>query len=238
MDNGVELRHNGLPDWVHVEGLCPRCLKQSSFDRTDLVAVAHGQAGLGDALAGRDKTLTERVGVLKCRNCSQGTVVVERLVFDAPLVLQGVSLDALRPSHFQPIHWWPSIGASVHVAVPQVIRAAFEEATVSLGAGCYRAAAIMARHALEAIALDHGEAKGSLAARVKAMADSHKLQPNLAEWATEVRLVGNEGAHEPLAPVLQQDARDLVSFMQELVRYLYVLPFELKERRRAKVKAP
>jgi hypothetical protein len=125
-------------------------------------------------------------------------------------------------------------GAVVHHAVPEAIRFALQEAEATFAANCFRAATIMARHALEAIAADQGAEKGKLVDRVKALADCHKLQPNLADWATEVRLVGNAGAHGPLDNVSEDDAKDLLAFMQELVNYLYVLPFELQERRKNK----
>jgi glutamate-1-semialdehyde aminotransferase len=165
-------------------------------------------------------------------------VVVERLEYDEPVVLQAISMDALRLSRFVPIHWWPTVGGTVHEAVPLAIRSALEEAATTLGAGCYRAATIMARHALEAVTKDQGATKSSLADRLKEMVAAHKLQPNLAEWATEVRLVGNAGAHNPLAAVPREDAEDLLDFMRDLVNYLYVLPFELVERRKKKSAAP
>lgn len=238
MDEEVVPRHSGLPDWTRVEGLCPRCIKQSSFDQVQVVPVAEGRAGLGDSLAGRSRSTTERVGVLKCRNCGQGTVVVERLERGAPIVIQGISMDALRAARVVPIHWWPTVGGTVHEAVPLPIRSALEEAHTTLGAGCYRSATIMARHALEALTEDQGATKYSLDDRLKEMVAAHKLQPSLAAWATEVRLVGNAGAHNPLAAVPREDAEDLLDFMRELVNYLYVLPFELKERRKKKSAGP
>jgi Domain of unknown function (DUF4145) len=53
----------------------------------------------------------------------------------------------------------------------------------------------MARRTLEAIAAEKGEVKGVLAERLKNLAASGVLVPRLADWAKEVRLVGNAGVH-------------------------------------------
>jgi hypothetical protein len=92
----------------------------------------------------------------------------------------------------------------------------------------------MARRTLEAIALDQGEASGTLVQKLKKLADRQVLQPTLAEWSKEVRLIGNAGAHyDPINDVAHSDAVQLVEFVQELLRYLYVLPHELNKRRGA-----
>jgi hypothetical protein len=90
----------------------------------------------------------------------------------------------------------------------------------------------MARRALEAVAVDQGQTSGSLYERLAALASAGILLPTLADWATEVRLIGNAGAHfDPLETVTRHDAEQLLSFLQELLRYLYEMPAELARRR-------
>jgi hypothetical protein len=120
-------------------------------------------------------------------------------------------------------------------AVPPAIASALNEATMCLAENCPRAAAVMARRTLEAVALDQGEAEGTLAQRLAKLAGRNVLQPTLAEWSKEVRLIGNTGAHyDPINEVSQTDAAQLVEFVRELLRYLYILPHELNKRRSAK----
>jgi hypothetical protein len=129
--------------------------------------------------------------------------------------------------------------ARLHEAVPQTARSAFIEAVTALEAGCPRAAAIMARSTLEAIASDQGEPRGqTLAKSLQNLVDKGRLHPSLAEWTKEVRLIGNEAAHDPLSTVSKDDARQLLSFIRELANYLYVLPFELSKRRADKSDKP
>jgi len=90
----------------------------------------------------------------------------------------------------------------------------------------------MARRTLEAIAVDKGETTGVLAERLKKLAARGVLQPTLADWAKEVRLVGNTGAHfDPIDTVSKADAEQLNAFVRELLRYLYELPAELGRRK-------
>ncbi|MCW3052402.1 MAG: hypothetical protein JWN14_1572 [Chthonomonadales bacterium] len=90
----------------------------------------------------------------------------------------------------------------------------------------------MARRTLEAITVEKGETSGTLSDRLKVLATSHVLLPDLAEWAKEVRLIGNTGAHyDPLDKATMEDARDLLNFIQALMGYFYELPATLARRR-------
>jgi hypothetical protein len=60
----------------------------------------------------------------------------------------------------------------------------------------------MARCALEGIVVDRGETKGDLKTRLKNLADKGKLVSSLADWATEVRLLGNDAVHDLTTEVL------------------------------------
>ena len=93
----------------------------------------------------------------------------------------------------------------------------------------------MARRTLEAIAAEQGETKGTLAQQLSNMSSKGSLHPTLADWAKEVRLVGNAGAHfDPINSVSVDDARQLIDFIRELSKFIYVLPSELNDRRAAK----
>ena len=227
-------RHSGLPEIAHMEGLCPRCRKQSSFEMVGEHPLGFGKAQFTDSLAGRTTGVEERVGVLHCRNCRQRVLVVEKAKYGKQLFSGATNMPEIRPVEWRGVHWWPPVRSSIHKAVPEAIGLALQEAETTLAANCYRASSIMARHALEAVVAHQGGSGKSLADGLKSLVSANKLQANLADWATEVRLVGNAGAHNPLAPVPREDAQDLVSFMHALVEYLYVLPHDLDERRKRK----
>jgi hypothetical protein len=175
-------------------------------------------------------TFSERASVLICRHCKQGVAVLEEeWLGDHP---KREGLKGGGTISWRGFHWWPQNGATLHTVVPEQIREAFHEAALALAANCPRAAAVMARRTLEAIAAERGEANGTLADRLKRLSAAGVLHPTLADWSAEVRLVGNTGAHfDPLDRITIEDARQLIEFISELARYIYVLPHELSVRR-------
>jgi hypothetical protein len=224
--------HEGLPDSTHPQGLCPRCLKQSSFDLVGSQAVTFDpDSYLAHRGGETERVHIDQVSVFYCRNCRQGIVVVEEQLVGGrswrePKERGGGVIE------WRGIHWWPSAAAHVSADVPGDIAEVFQEAVQALHAECPRASAVMARRTLEAITVEKGVSGNSLAERLKNMASTGALHPTLADWAKEVRLVGNAGAHfDPITKVTKEDAGQLIAFVRELLKYLYELPAELARRR-------
>ena len=224
--------HDGLPDSRYRSGLCPRCGKQSSFDPHGSIPITtDGRFAVG--VDGTRSTIElDHVTVLVCRHCNQGVAVIEERAQED---LAPGQRPTTRNVYWRGIHWWPLPDTQLPDAIPSEIAGAFAEAAMALHANCPRASAVMARRTLEAIAIDKGEVSGSLAQRLRNLADKGVLHPSLTEWAHEVRLVGNDGAHgDVINPVSIEDARDLIGFVRELLRYLYELPADLARRRASK----
>jgi hypothetical protein len=227
-------KRDGLPESGLPHGLCPRCQKQSSFDvgppqavtfDPDVVLVEHSGS--------RSPLAVDQVSVLYCRNCKQGIVVVEeQCVADRSWREEAEAKKGGGAVTWRGIHWWPGADVEVSSDVPAQIAAVFQEAVRAAHADCPRASAVMARRTLEAITVEKGEATGTLADRLRRLASNGALVSTLADWAKEVRLVGNAGAHfDPIDTVSKKDAKELLVFVRELLRYLYELPAELVRRR-------
>ncbi len=106
----------------------------------------------------------------------------------------------------------------------------FEEAASCLRTGNYKAASIMARASLEA-AVKSLEAKGNnLKEKINDLAARHIITPDLADWAHEIRTIGNNAAHDG-TPHTKQDAEDIIDFAEMLYIYLFTLPGRIKTRR-------
>lgn len=228
----LPVENDGPPDTYRPYGLCPRCGKQSSFQVAGSIPVTFDGSYILERDGRKNLTYTDQVSSLICRGCQQGVVVVEeQWVGEVPARDKKTGGEVT----YRGIHWWPLPQAAVSPAVPTEITEAFSEAITCLSAQAPRAAAAMARRTLEAITVNQGETKGVLADRLKALATRNLLQPNLADWAKEVRLIGNTGAHfDLLEQVTLEDAKDLINFIRELVRYLYELPADLDKRRKAR----
>ena len=224
--------HDGLPDSTRPQGLCPRCLKQSSFDVVGSQAVTFDpESYIAEKSGGTTRVHIDQISVLYCRNCQQGVVVVEEQLVGGRSWREpnGKGGGVIT---WRGIHWWPSAAAHVSPDVPNEIAQVFQEAVQALHAECPRASAVMARRTLEAVTVDKGASGKTLFERLNNMAASGVLPPTLADWAKEVRLVGNTGAHfDPITTVSKEDSAQLISFVRELLKYLYELPAELARRR-------
>jgi hypothetical protein len=67
------------------------------------------------------------------------------------------------------------------------------------------------------------DTKGVLAARITKLANDGKLTSDIREWAGQIRVLGNEAAHEEEPPT-RQELSDLRSFTEMVMRYLFSLP--------------
>lgn len=223
--------NEGSPDSSRPSGLCPRCEKQSSFDVLGSIPLTFdGGYIIGYGSEPNTPTHQEQASVLLCRHCKQGISVLEEKWVGDHCASEGIKSGGTV--WWKGYHWWPLCGANLHKSVPQPITDAYHEASLALSANCPRAAAVMARRTLEAIAADKGETSGTLAQQLDSMSKKGLLHPTLQEWAKEVRLIGNSGAHfDPINTVSTEDAKQLINFIKDLSNFLYVLPFELNERR-------
>jgi hypothetical protein len=213
-ERGEELPayHEGLPDSFHAGGLCPRCGKQSSFQNIGSLPITFDSSYMIDHTGRREPLLLDRVTSLICCHCGHGVAVVEeKWIGDHP-VREGMKGGGIENYHG--ISWWPLPETKLPKDVPQEIASAFAEAATALHANCPRASAVMARRALEAITVDKGETIGPLVKRLRNLATNNILQSNLADWADEVRLVGNMGAHyDVINRVETDDAQQLMKFV-------------------------
>jgi hypothetical protein len=66
--------------------------------------------------------------------------------------------------------------------------------------------------------------------RIDALATANRLTPDLKDWAHQVRLGGNDAAHN-IDPFTPEEADELLNFAELYLTYVYALPGRLKERR-------
>lgn len=219
-----------FPTSSNPQGLCPRCNKQSSFDFIgELPATFSTVTRISDYVE-NNKDYFDKVSSLVCRNCDQPTIVIEeRLIGDSkdPSEFKGGRIT------WNGLFWWPFLNIENSEEIPDQISSTLNESRITHAVKCYRSSAVMARRTLEAIAHDKGETKGTLANRLESLTKKGVLSPALSDWAKEVRLIGNSGAHfDPLEEVTQDDSNQIIVFIEELIKYLYIMPSELDKRRK------
>lgn len=224
--------HEGLPDSDKPYGLCPRCNKQSSFDIIGCLPATFESSVLLKHDGTRDRLFYDRVVSMACRNCEQPTIVIEEQYINDKPSRDGISSGTVNWRGF---FWWPFFNMSLDKSLPIRIQEIIREAKINYSTQCYRSSAVMSRRALEAIASEKGEAKGNLFQKINNLRNNGVLDKNLGEWATEIRLIGNSGAHyDPINDVSKDDANQIILFIEELVKYLYVMPAEIQKRRAKK----
>ncbi len=192
-----------------------------------LTECRHCQAAVDAAVLASYETFDEEAGVqlkftfAKCPQC------------DGPLLLVqeqwGDTWD--KPSRIFPVR-----EDQVGWSVPKGIRNAFAEAARCLNVKAYTAAAIMCRKTLEGVCEEHKVAGRTLQERIQALKDTGVIEGRLYQWADELRLVGNEAAHDVSVEVSAQDANDTVDFTRAVLEYVYTFrdQFERFKQRRQK----
>jgi Domain of unknown function (DUF4145) len=132
---------------------------------------------------------------------------------------------------------WPPLGLQpAHPSVPEPIGSDWYEAHLRQSVGAFRAAAAMARRAVQGVAIEQGP-RATLNAQLKDLQARATLHQTLIDWADHIRLLGNSGAHpgaDGLETVSEEEAAEVVRFLDELLRWLYELPAETAAARAAR----
>jgi hypothetical protein len=170
-----------------------------------------------------------------CNNCQGGLVAryhfQQNIGFESPLPCQGDPQNFgfyCEDSYPKPV---PSKVPS-HVQGP--LDGYFLQASDALKRGHYDASGAMSRKVVDVstqqLLGEESKKYGSIKARIDALAKNGTITPDLGKWAHEVRLGGNEAAHDEV-PYLQPEAEELLDFAELYLTYVYTLPRRLEERK-------
>jgi hypothetical protein len=94
----------------------------------------------------------------------------------------------------------------------------------------------MARRAVQMACREKGAPKGDLVNQINHLAQSGIITKDLAEWATVVRWIGNDGAHPNALDVAPDDAEDYLHLAEQFLHVIFVTPARAKARREARGK--
>jgi hypothetical protein len=224
------------PDSTEPFGVCPRCHRHANFTMAGTTAVTFTSGYAVNRDGGQERSYNQRLMVLNCQGCQQNIVVIE------DQFVGGVSTRAAGRMvggtvQWRGIHWWPTPGgAPQDLSVPTAVADAIAEGERCLAVQAPRAAVVMFRSALALIVQDRGtglaQGKNNLAGQLAQMVADGDLVRTLADWADQIRVVGNSGAHPgALDPVLVAEAEDLSRLLTALVDYLYVMPARVERAR-------
>jgi hypothetical protein len=185
----------------------------------------------------READALDRVAAFVCTGCRQGTAVVEeQWIGDHP---SRGGIGAGGAVTYRGVFWWPPPASTdLDESIPPALRDCYSEGMRCLAAQAPRAAVAMLRRTVEALVVDRGSETAkkaldtNLAKALRVMADEHALDTTLAEWANEIRLLGNVGAHfDPMHDVDRVEAQDLGKLTRQLLHYVYELPASIRRKR-------
>lgn len=117
--------------------------------------------------------------------------------------------------------------------IPKIIRQDILEAKLCYNVSAFNATVVMARRAIESICIDKGADKSkNLFQQINEIRNLGIITEELKSWATEIRFVGNDGAH-PGDLVEKEDAEVILKLSEQFAQVIYVLP-EIANELRAK----
>lgn len=137
-----------------------------------------------------------------------------------PSMLKDLRVFPMRPNTEAPAH------------TPENVGKFYKQGTDNLP-GNYDAAGMMFRKALDvSLKVKFPDIDGTLTLyqRITEAEQQQGLTPDLAEWAHQIRLDGNDAAHEE-EPFSKEDAESLHTFTELVLHYLFTLPGMLAEAR-------
>lgn len=155
------------------------------------------------------------------------------LICEAPLLV--VQEPEPEGDVSKPSQLYPTVrGGAIH-GTPESVRRSFVEAVRCFEQGAaHTATALMCRRTLEVVSKEHGARSGDLKQKLDALRAKGVIDQTLLDWATELRMLGNEAAHGD-GEVSRQDAKDALEFTEAMLSYIYTYQqsFDLFKRRRA-----
>lgn len=179
---------------------CPHCHRYTSLTPAP-VKYEHGSREYKTrALWGKNYQDTWWIGV--CNACEEPVLVLNKG-------------DKIFP---------PPLPTPTSEDIPEEIRSDLDEAKVCVSAAAYRAAAVMARRAMQVAAKDKGATDDKLVTQIHELLKSGKITTDLKEWADAVRWVGNDAAHPNGSDVTKEDAEDVLHLAEQFLHVLYVAP--------------
>lgn len=124
---------------------------------------------------------------------------------------------------------FPSLDIHTPENLPRSVESAYVEAQKCFRSGALTAAAIMCRKTVESVCAEHGVRERGLAMSLDKMREKGLIERELYDWATMLRLEGNEAAHAVGANTTPESATDVMDFTAALVEYLFTFRERFKQ---------
>jgi hypothetical protein len=113
-------------------------------------------------------------------------------------------------------------------SLPPDVEKLFAEARQGMAVSSYTAAVLTCRKLLMHLAVEKGATAGkSFMEYVEYLAGKGYVPPGSEAWVDHIRKKGNEANHE-IKIMYEEDAKELIIFMEMLLRFMYEFPGKIK----------
>lgn len=118
---------------------------------------------------------------------------------------------------------YPPHDRHIGFLLPPVVRTSYEEAVKCEGAKSWIACVTMVGRTLEAVTKAYDPKPKSMFAGLQAMHKDGAISQEIYEWANELRVIRNFGAHATDEPISRQDAEEALDFLQAIMELIYYM---------------
>ena len=126
-----------------------------------------------------------------------------------------------------------------HKSIPNPIAKDWIEAQKCFNVGATKATAMMCRRILYGVLLDKKCPYHPLHAGIQQLCSRERLPSIVEKWMTEIKEDGHDAAYPSRAlDVSDDNIVETMEYTKELLRFVYVEPYELQERLARKAGAP
>jgi hypothetical protein len=207
---------------IGASGDCPHCSTKNAYFRPVTASYTEPRGNVVVACCGA-----------QCEVCKNFVVVVG---------FRNANTLPAQPYNLQAVYPLGKPDDNVEPGIPQPIAEDFQEALRCRWVKAFKATVVMCRRAIQASCLEKkANPKLKLIGQIDEIAKAGLITEPLRQFAHEVRLEGNDGAHpdpDGLANVIEKDADDIIEFTREYLNHVYVMPEKLAKRKPPPQAAP
>ncbi len=155
----------------------------------------------------------EHYTICICHRCNQAFLIQESL--------RGV------PAEFETVTdsvvLYPAESKISTEHFPSSIKNAYVQALRSYKMSLFDPSVLMCRKCLEGLCKILGVTGGNLSKKLDKLKSENHIDERLLKWGHQIRLIGNEAAHDIDTPISKKDAQDILEFTEAILIYVFSL---------------
>lgn len=118
---------------------------------------------------------------------------------------------------------YPAPRRHIGYDIPASVRESYEEAVRCEESGVATACVVMVGRTLEAVCKEHEPKTTSIFDGLKRLHEAGAISHEMKEWANQIRVLRNYGAHASDGMTAPADAREALDFLQAIMEIMYDL---------------